>query len=59
MKTFFVNIFLILSFQILLITTLVILASQDSLSTHFKAEYIHFQMNGVSAAIESLLDHSN
>ena len=38
---------------------LVILASQESLSAHFKAEYIHFYMNGVSVDIDSLLEHSN
>ena len=41
-------------FHILLIITLVILASQESLSTHF-----NFQMNGVSLDIDSLLGHSN
>ena len=49
----------LIGFQILLIITLVILASRDSLSTHFKAEYIHVNMNGVSAGIDSLLGHSN
>ena len=39
--------------------TLVILASQESVSTHFKAEYIHFHMNGVSAGVDSSLEHSN
>ena len=47
-----------MSFQILFIITLVFLASRDSLSTHFKAEHIHFHMNGVSDGIDLLLGHS-
>ena len=54
----FVNL-LILCFQIMLSITLIILASQENLSTHFKAEYIHFHMNGVSAGIDSILEHNN
>ena len=50
------KIFLIgnLSFQILLTITLVILASQESLSTHFKTDYINIHKNGVSAGIDSV-----
>ena len=50
----FVN-FEFLSFQILLTLTLVLLASQESLRTHFKHEDIQFHMNGVLARIDSLL----
>ena len=47
------------TFQILLTITLVIFASQETLSTHFKADYINFHMNGLSADIDSLWEHIN
>ena len=62
MNTFFVWKFCqfeILIFQILLTVTLVILASQESLSSNYNAEYIGFYNNVFSAGTDSLWEQSN